>query len=103
MGGSRAQGCPIKGCWREMSLTVQWSERIGGRNGLWKTKLANQEVGRALGRWDQPEQEPQRARGTRAETTQGQLGPSGKLHGLSEPYCPHPQSKVPEPLWVVRG
>lgn len=97
MGGSRAQDCPIKGCWREMSLIMQWSERIGGRNGLWKTKLANQEVGRALGRWDQPEQEPQRARGTRAETAQGQLGPSGKLHGLSEPYCPHPQSRCLSP------
>lgn len=90
MGGSRAQGCPMKGCWRKTSLTMQWSERIGGANELWRTKLANQEVGRALGRWDQPEQEPPRARGTRAETAHDQLGPSGKLRGLSEPYCPHP-------------
>ena len=98
MGGSRVQGCPVKECWREASLTMQWSERIGGANGLWRTKLANQEVGRALGRWDQPEQEPPRARGTRAEATHGQLGPSGKLCGLSELYCPHPQNRAPESL-----
>ena len=82
MGGSRAQGCLMKGFWREMDLTVQWSEQLGGGNELWRIKLPDQEVGRTLGRWDRPEQEPQRERGTmsRARTwPAGDLGQAAHL------------------------
>lgn len=88
MGGSRAQGCPMKGCWRETSLTVQWSERIGGANELWRTKLANQEVGRPWG--DGTSQ----SRSLRGHVVQEQRPPMTSWGHqascvASEPYCPH--------------